>query len=67
MLDRDLDWVQGEYDRQEPPEGKTVATCAYCGRDIYKGEKIYKLDGDIYCCDCITEDEAREDEPPDEY
>lgn len=62
-----LGWAQEQYDAQNPPEEETVATCAYCGRDICKGEKIYKLDDDVYCCDCITEDEAKEDEPPDEY
>lgn len=62
-----LDWAQEQYDRQEPPEGKVVATCAYCGEDIHKGEKIYRLDGDVYCSRCITEDEAEEDGPPDEY
>lgn len=64
----DFDWVQEQYDRQEPPEGKIVATCAYCGCEIYEGEKIYRIDNDIYCSDCVKEDFAEEafyDEPED--
>lgn len=65
--DYDLDFVQGQYDAQEPPTGKVVGTCAYCGREIREGEKIYRLDGDVYCGDCVTEDEAKEDDLPDGY
>jgi len=67
VLDRDLDWAQWEYDAQEPPEGKVVATCAYCGRDIFEGEKVYRLDDGLYCTDCITEEIAESELPPDEY
>ena len=66
-MTRGLDWAQAEYDRQEPPNGKAVATCAYCGRDIFEGEKVYRLDGDFYCTDCITEETAESELPPDEY
>lgn len=60
--DNGLDWAQGRYDSEEPPEPPVVGTCALCGRDIYKGEKIYKMDDDWYCTDCVTESEAGEDE-----
>lgn len=67
MADYGLDWAQEQYDRQEPPLGSAVGTCAFCGRDIYGGEKVYVIDGDWYCTDCVTETEAEEKEPPDEY
>ncbi len=65
--DYGLGFAQGQYDEQEPPTGKVVGTCAYCGREIHEGEKIYRLDGDIYCGNCVTEDEANGDGLPDEY
>mgnify|MGYP000871436800 CR=1 FL=1 len=66
--DYGLGLAQAEYDRQEPPEAKVVVTCAYCGRDIYAGEKIYRIDNDIYCTDCVTEEDAEESEyQNDEY
>ncbi|HBR01980.1 MAG TPA: hypothetical protein DD738_05160 [Ruminiclostridium sp.] len=67
MDDYGLDWAQEEYDRQEPQEGDVVGTCAYCGRDIYGGEKVYVIDGDWYCTACVTEAIADEEGPPDEY
>ena len=59
--------AQEAYDRQETPIGNAVGTCALCGRDIYEGETVYKIDGDWYCTDCVTETEAEGKEPPDEY
>jgi hypothetical protein len=67
LRDNGYDWAQYVYDMQEPPEGHVVGTCALCGRDICEGETVYKIDGDWYCTDCVTETEAEEEEPPDEY
>ena len=67
MYDYGLSWAQFQHDMEEPPMGKVVGTCALCGRDVFEGEKIYRIDGDWYCTDCVTEDEATEDEPFDEY
>ena len=62
-----LEWAQEQHDRQEPPEEKAVGTCAFCGRDIFEGEKVYMIDGNWYCTDCVTEGEATQEEPSDEY
>lgn len=59
-----LDWAQWLHDLEEPPESEPVGTCALCGRDIYEGEKVYKIDGDLYCTDCVTECEAEKEELP---
>lgn len=61
------DWEQEEYNRRHEPDEDIVTTCAYCGRGICRGERAYKIDGDWYCTDCVTETEAGGNELPDEY
>ncbi len=31
----------------DPPMPKILAYCAGCGGEIYKGEEVYEIDGDI--------------------
>lgn len=39
----------------EPPEPKSVGKCTYCGEDIYIGDEITTLDGDVYHQDCFID------------
>jgi hypothetical protein len=35
------------------PDDKSVYTCCDCGGEIYEGETAYRLDGEIYCHECM--------------
>lgn len=48
-LDR---FSQGLCDPQEAP---VVATCEACGGEIYEGELVYSISGDIIHPDCLAE------------
>ena len=37
----------------EPPEPETVGYCAECGQDIYAGEDIWEIKGELYCEYCM--------------
>ena len=65
-LDYGLVDAQEAYDRQEPPESEPVGQCTICGADIYEGEKVCKVDGEMICPDCYVLTEAEKEEPPDE-
>lgn len=39
----------------EPPEDKVFCYCDYCGGEIYEGEDIYEIDGDIIHEDCLLD------------
>lgn len=43
----------------EPPEDKIFGYCDHCGGEIYMGEDIYEINGDIIHEDCLL-DYARE-------
>ena len=34
---------------------RPVCVCVSCGFDIYEDEKIYKIDGEIWCESCIDD------------
>ena len=38
-----------------PDDPETRLHCRECGQDIYPGERIYRLDDDIYCSECARE------------
>ena len=67
MGDYGFDWAQEQYDRREPTEPEPVGQCSICGADIFEGEKICKVDGEMICPDCYSIVAASESEPPDEY
>ena len=37
----------------EPPEDKPIAYCDYCGGEIYEGETVYTVDGQLIHEDCL--------------
>ena len=37
----------------EPPEDKPIAYCDYCGGEIYEGETVYSIDGQLIHEDCL--------------
>ena len=37
----------------EPPEEKPIAYCDYCGGEIYEGETVYNIDGQLIHEDCL--------------
>ena len=41
----------------DPAEAEVVAHCAACGCEIYVGEMVYKVDGEIVCdnWECVIE------------
>ena len=38
-----------------PDDGESKVHCSECGEDLYPGEKVYILDGSMYCRDCAKE------------
>ncbi len=32
--------------------------CSRCGRDLYRYDAVYYIDGDLVCVDCATDEEA---------
>ncbi len=32
--------------------------CSRCGRELYRYDEAYDIDGDIVCEDCVTDEEA---------
>ena len=51
-----------------PDEEESKCKCVECKVELYPGEKIYVLDGDIYCRDCALEWlEQYEQEVTDDY
>jgi len=55
--------VYDEYDRSSHPACgecggrliKKTAECEYCGEDLFRGERIYKIGTDYYCKRCVKE------------
>ncbi len=39
----------------EPPEDKIFGYCDHCGGEIYEGEDIYEIDGDIIHEECLLD------------
>ena len=39
----------------EPPERLVVGTCAYCGDEVYDGEKVYFCDGEMLHPECVLQ------------
>lgn len=37
----------------DPPEEVVVAHCDCCGDEIYEGEDVYEIDGDLIHEDCL--------------
>ena len=42
----------------EPPEEKPVSRCDFCDGEIYEGDAVYRIDGELIHEDCL-EDFAR--------
>ena len=39
-----------------PNHEPTIAGhCVNCGREIYVGDEVYKIDNDMWCEDCISD------------
>lgn len=36
------------------PEPKVVKICFLCGEFIQEGDEYFEIEGESYCCDCIT-------------
>lgn len=60
LLDGAPDWrraaIMFEYLPErplEPPEEKPIAYCDYCGGEIYEGETVYNIDGQLIHEDCL--------------
>ena len=41
---------------------KPVCTCALCENGIFDGEKAYRINGNVYCTDCVEEFTAEAEE-----
>lgn len=39
----------------DPPEDVVVGYCACCGDEIYEGDDVYEIDGDLIHDDCLRE------------
>lgn len=39
----------------EPAVIKTFGYCDECGGDLYEGDTVYKIDGDVICEDCLSD------------
>lgn len=37
----------------DPPEDKIFGYCSCCGREIYEGEEIYNIKGEVIHEDCL--------------
>lgn len=37
----------------EPPEDVPVGYCEHCGGEIYEGETVYRIDGQLIHEDCL--------------
>lgn len=37
----------------DPPEDVVVGYCVHCGGEIYDGETVYNIDGDLIHEDCL--------------
>lgn len=37
----------------EPIEQGAVIFCDQCNGDLYEGDTVYKIDGDVICEDCL--------------
>lgn len=46
-----------EYDdwKTSPPESKPLRICCSCGAELYEGDFIYDISGEILCEDCIKD------------
>lgn len=44
-----------DYRGKEDEEQEVLTTCEECGEDIYNGEHYYKVDGNDYCQECMSE------------
>ncbi len=42
-------------DTLEPPDDVIVGRCDYCGGEIYEGEDVYEIDGDIIHEECLLD------------
>mgnify|MGYP001053982660 CR=1 FL=1 len=39
----------------EPPEEKPVAYCGFCDSEIYVGDTVYRIDGQLIHEDCLED------------
>ena len=39
----------------DPPEDKVFGYCDHCGGEIYEGEEVYEIDGNIIHEDCLLD------------
>lgn len=37
----------------EPESGDVIGYCEECGEEIYAGEDLWEIKGDLYCGSCI--------------
>lgn len=57
-------WITGNYgeDAYEPP----VCECGSCGAELYVGDWVFEINGQLYCEDCMK-DFGKEIEPGDSF
>ena len=50
------------------PNAKPVVSCICwnCGQEIYVGDTVYEINGEIWCEHCIDQCEKEAEEPDDE-
>lgn len=39
----------------EPPEDKPVSYCGFCGGEVYEGDTVYRIDGQLIHEDCLED------------
>ena len=50
-----LDAAYDRWKTSPPEEPDSILHCFECKCDIYPGEKIYRLDDEVYCSECAKE------------
>lgn len=45
--------AQSEYDRQEPPGDNAKIHCDDCGKGLFEGDKVFRIEGQNLCEDCV--------------
>ena len=52
-----------EYDelmeRIDIKAGSPVQECSCCGRDLYRGDTVYRLMGECFCPNCVIDAKER--------
>lgn len=51
----DLDAAYDRWKTTPPEEPDSILHCHECKCDIYPGERIYRLDDEVYCSECAKE------------